>query len=154
MSLYFLHLTSIRCITSLSTSLYPWLKDPRYLNFSLLAMTLVSILTSTSSSWVMSLHLQSKYSILVLPNLNPLKSQVCVQPLAYCQSIQCHLQNIHPWICRSAFIIKANKNGLSIDPWCNPIMSKKCSGSSPKSHYPHPCHGSIIHVLMSLISLM
>lgn len=116
MSLYFLHLTSIRCITSLSTSLYPWLKDPRYLNFSLLAMTLVSILTSTSSSWVMSLHLQSKYSILVLPNLNPLKSQVCVQPLAYCQSIQCHLQNIHPWICRSAFIIKANKNGLSMIP--------------------------------------
>lgn len=135
--------------------LYYWL---RYLKLPLLEMTWMTIHTFTSTLWLMSLSFQS-FSVLLILNLkNPLVSKFCLQttnlslmlkrvlPINIMSSTNSICHDTSYWIYHtSSSITMLNRDGLGVDPWCNPITTGKYFWVT--SYYPHLGLGPIVHVL-------
>ena len=112
-------------------------------------------LSISPSFWIICLlNLHSIYSVLALFSLKSRDFRVCLHNfnLAFTQALvsSTRANSIHHgisfWIALvNSSITMTNKNGLNVDPWCNPVVIEKitCYASTSSDI----CHYSIIHVL-------
>ena len=120
---------------SSSISSFSWRNKPKYLNFSILHIVIISMVTSPLPfSPPLKPHL--KYSIFDLFNLKPLDSMICLHNsylllTAFLISLIRTISSVNiihygtsSWISLvSSSIMIVKRNGLKANPWWSPIST-------------------------------